>query len=135
MNSIILKIQKIICELGYTLIKLENKFYVELLFYDNNKNKKMIFDVLYHKSDPDRYVDVGNITSDRKQKLASGYFTIIKEISKENIIEAIEIVEESSQLDTNCIKYHTNVDNVIAEYSNMNNYTTKNRISQERIKL
>lgn len=130
----ILKIQNIIRKLGYKIIKLENNSYVELLFYDDTKKKIMLFDILYHKSEPNRCVDVGNITSDRKNKLESGYYTILKEVSEENIIEAIEIVEESAQLDTNCINYFANVDKVIAEYSDMNNYTTKKRISQERTK-
>ena len=36
MNSEIIKMQKIISELRYSQLKLENDFHVELLFYDRS---------------------------------------------------------------------------------------------------
>lgn len=124
MNSEIIKMQKIISELRYSQLKLENDFHVELLFYDSTKENTMIFVVSYNKSDPERYLDVGIIGIEPNHKSASGFFTIIREVTKENVVTALSIVEESAPLCGNSfIIYHKDIDKVIKEYASIYDYS------------
>lgn len=123
MDNEIIKMQEIIHELGYTHITLENDLYVKILFYNIIKEKNMIFVVSYNKSEPDRYLDVGIIGIEPNHKSASGFFTIIREVTKENVITALSIVEESAPLGENYfVNYHKDVDKVIKEYASLYDY-------------
>ncbi len=124
MNIEIIKLKEIIHELGYTNIILENDFYVKILFYNSIKEKNMIFVVSYNKSDPERYLDVGIIGIEPNHKSASGFFTIIREVTKENVVTALSIVEESAPLCGNSfIIYHKDIDKVIKEYASIYDYS------------
>lgn len=126
MNNEIVKLKEIIHELGYTHIILENDFYVKILFYNSIKEKNMIFAASYNKSNHERYLDVGIIGIEPNHKYASGFFTIIREVTKEKVITALSIVEESAPLGgTYFVNYHKDVDKVIKEYASLYgfNYT------------
>lgn len=123
MDNEINKLKGIIHELGYTHIILENDFYVKFIFYNNIKEKNMLYVVSYNKSDPERYLDVGIIGIEPNHKPNSGFFTIIREVKKENVITALSIVEESSPLCGNSfIIYHKDIDKVIKEYASIYDY-------------
>ena len=124
MDNEIIKMQEIISELGYSQIKLENDFHVELLFYDSTKENTMIFVVSYNKSEPDRYPDVGNIAIESNHKPNSGFFMIIREVNKENVIEAIKFVEDTAHLGgSSFVNYHEDADKVIKEYASIYDYS------------
>ena len=126
MDNEIIKMQEIISELGYSQIKLENEYLVELLLFNSIKEKNIIFVVSYNKSVPDRYPNVGNIAIEHNRKPDSGFFTIIREVNKENVITALSIVEESVPLGgTYFVNYHKDVDKVIKEYASLYDFNYK----------
>lgn len=123
-NSEIIKMQEIISELGYSQIKLENDSYVELLFYDNTKKPNMIFVVSYNKSEPDRCPYVGNIAIGPNNKPNSGFFMMIREVNKKNVIEALKYGVDTAPIGgSSFINYHEDFDKVIKEYASLYDYS------------
>lgn len=127
MSNEINKIQCIIRKLGYENIFLENERFEEILFYNSLNSQSMIFGAIVDKSDTKKVIDIGNISipigTDKKPHL--GCFTIIREITEDNIKNAVKIVEEETELgnaNKMFINYHDNVDDVISDYVTINNY-------------
>ena len=123
MNTEIIKMQGLIKQLGFKQIVFENDDFLNLLFYDTSKEKSMIFGLSYDKSNNDKYFDVGNIAIEPDNRPHLGCFTIIREVNKENVKEAIKIVTELAALGNDMfINYHDNIDTVISEYVSYNKF-------------
>lgn len=123
MNKEIVKMQGLIKQLGFKQIVFENDDFLNLLFYDTSKEKSMIFGLSYDKNNNDKYFDVGNIAIEPDNRPHLGCFTIIREVNKENVKEAIKIVTESAAFGNDMfINYHDNIDTVISEYVSYNKF-------------
>lgn len=120
MNTKIINLQKIIKELGYKQVLLENDCFIELIIYKASEDKSMIYGISYNKCDSNNIFDVGNIAIESDKKSHLGFFTIVKKVNEKSIISALRIVDESiAFINNGFINYYdsSEIDKVIREYA------------------
>ena len=128
MKDLLLKVRNFISELGYTTVSLENKRFIELLFYDRCQKEKIIYSFLFSRQDNETVIDVGNISfeSSIDNQLHLGCLTIIKEVSIAEITSAIDIINDDLSSKTEKeLKLNTfeNVEETIKSYMETEEYT------------